>query len=408
MQTAHLMHLTEMLADFSVDPVRGFLPAQDPVRQLPAYYAPWERTITVLPMLLTADMTASAIERLPLLATDRLETNGQVERAMLLLSLFASAYVWEQEVPKTNIPHPIAQPLWNVAEILERPPILSYTSLVLHNWRSLDHFDTSNADLQDDAGCRAPTLRLDNLALQHCFWGGLDEQWFYLISVAIEAAGAPALLALSSAQHAVAHNQIDPLGESLRRIHTVLTDIYTILLRLPEKCHPYIFYHRIRRFIGGWPRCGVLYEGVSQTPHTFVGSSGAQSALLQALDAGLDIAHSDEQSAYLTNVRPYMQRGHRRFIQALAEGPSVRDYVMANRVDHPALRDGYNSCIEMLDRFRKKHLEIAAQYIAQQAPKQTIEAQMGTGGTPFISFLSHMRKETQDHLIQKETLYEVS
>ncbi len=402
MQTATPIHPAEALAAFSVDPVRGFLPAQDPVQKLPAYYAPWEQTIATLPMLLTANRAGDALNRLPLLATNQLETAGQTERAMLLLAMFASVYVWEEEAPRTRIPHNIAQPLWAVAETLARPPILSYASLVLYNWRRLAHFETPNVDLQKNIAPKAPVLNLENLALQHCFWGGIDEQWFYLISVAIEAAGALALPALLAAQQAVANNQIVPLVESLQCIHTALAKSYAILLRLPEKCHPYIFYHRIRQFIGGWPAEGVIYEGVSQTPHAFVGSSAAQSSLLQALDAGLDIAHTDKKSAYLHKVRPYMPLGHRRFIQALATGPSVRDYVMANGADHPALRDSYNGCVDALDQFRKKHLEIAVEYIAQQAPQQTKKAQLGTGGTPFSPFLSHVRKETQEHLIMKE------
>lgn len=374
----------KILVDFHVDPERGFLPAQDPIEQLPAYYTQWEQMVTNLPMLLTANRARVMLKRLPVLAVNHLERDEQVERAMLLLSIFASAYVWEQKIPKTHIPHNLAEPLWAVAEMLERPPILSYTSIVLHNWRRLEQVNL---------------LNLENLALQHCFWGGIDEQWFYLISAAIEAAGAPALQALVTAQRSVANNDIKQLVESLQCIDATLAKIIAIFLQLSEKCDPYIFYHRIRQFIGGWPKGGVIYEGVSQTPQSFVGSSAAQSPLLQAIDAGLDILYTDEKSAYLHKVRPYMQCGHRRFIHALEAGPSVRDYVMANREEHPVLCDSYNACVRALEQFRKKHLEIAVQYIAQQAPQQTQTAEQGTGGTQFKQFLSHVRKKTKEHLI---------
>jgi len=391
------------LAAFQVDPVRGFLPAQDPLEQLPAYYTPWEQMVANLPMLLTANRARVALKRLPVLAVNYLETDGQVERAMLLLSMFASAYVWEGETARRRIPHNIAQPLCAVAERLERPPILSYTSIVLHNWRRLDHVEALNAGL---GGGQLNLLNLENLALQHSFWGGIDEQWFYLISVAIEAAGAPALPALLTAQLAVANHQISQLAESLQVMSATLTKIIAILLRLPEKCDPYIFYHRIRHFIGGWSSDGVIYEGVTQTPQSFVGSSAAQSPLLQAIDAGLDISHTDQKSAYLHKVRAYMERGHRRFICALEAGPSVRDYVMANRIYYPALCERYNACVRALEQFRKKHLEIAVQYITQQAPQQTQKAEMGTGGTPFVPFLSQVRKNTREHLIMKEAYHE--
>ncbi|MEZ4868194.1 MAG: hypothetical protein R3C14_43100 [Caldilineaceae bacterium] len=397
-------HPTELTA-FHVDPIRGFLPPQDPVTQLPTYYTAWEAAIAHLPALLITGSASATLKRLPPLSVERLETAGQVERAMLLLSIFASVYVWEGKAPKLVLPHNIAQPLWAVAAKLDRPPILSYTSIVLHNWRRFGDTEVSDAVQDRFDPVDSPTtngLTLEKLALQHCFWGGIDEQWFYLISVAIEAAGAAALPALLTAQRAVVNNRTDHLVASLQRIHAALTSAYAILLRLPEKCHPYIFYHRIRQFIGGWPEEGVIYEGVSTTPHSYVGSSAAQSPLLQAIDAGLDIAHTDEKSAYLQRVRPYMQRGHRRFIQTLATGPSVRDYVTANGADYPTLCDCYNACVDALVRFRKKHLEIAVQYIAQQAPQQTKTAALGTGGTPFVPFLSQVRKETQEHLVTKE------
>lgn len=365
--------------------------------------------IAHLPALLITGKAGATLKRLPALSIERLETDGQVERAMLLLSMFASVYVWEGKVPKLTLPHNLAQPLWAVAAKLDRPPMLSYTSLVLHNWRRFG--DTAFSDAVPDRFDAVDSqtghgLTLEKLALQHCFWGGIDEQWFYLISVAIEAAGAAALPALLTAQHAVANNRTDHLVASLQRIHAALTSAHAVLLRLPEKCHPYIFFHRIRQFIGGWPEKGVVYEGVSTIPQSFVGSSAAQSPLLQAIDAGLDIAHTDEKSAYLHQVRPYMQCGHRRFIHTLATGPSVRDYVTANGADHPTLCDSYNACVNALVRFRKKHLEIAVQYIAQQAPQETEKATLGTGGTPFVPFLSHVRKETQDHFIVKEIIKE--
>ncbi|MEZ4736017.1 MAG: hypothetical protein R3E79_53695 [Caldilineaceae bacterium] len=395
------------LAAFHVEAIRGFLPPQDPVTQLPIYYAPWETAITHLPALLITGKAGTTLKRLPALSIERLETDGQVERAMLLLSMFASVYVWEGNTPKLTLPHNLAQPLWAVAAKLDRPPMLSYTSIVLHNWRRFG--DTAFSDAVPDRFDAVDSqtghrLTLEKLALQHCFWGGIDEQWFYLISVAIEAAETILPCPLLTAQHAVANNCTNHLVESLQHIHAALTRVYAILLRLPEKCHPYIFYHRIRQFIGGWPEEGVVYEGSAQPPNRLSGAAPHRVPSCKRLMRGWTLP-TDEKSAYLHQVRPYMQRGHRRFIQALATGPSVRDYVMANTAEQPVLCDGYNACVDALARFRKKHLEIAVQYIAQQAPRETEKAALGTGGTPFVPFLSHVRKETQDHFIRKEAVH---
>lgn len=54
------------------------------------------------------------------------------------------------------------------------PPLLTHTSLVLHNWHRLDP---------------SGPIRTGNLACNCRFLGGLDETWFYIATVEIEARG---------------------------------------------------------------------------------------------------------------------------------------------------------------------------------------------------------------------------
>lgn len=54
------------------------------------------------------------------------------------------------------------------------PPLLTHTSLVLHNWHRLDP---------------SGPVRAENLACNCRFLGGLDETWFYIATVEIEARG---------------------------------------------------------------------------------------------------------------------------------------------------------------------------------------------------------------------------
>lgn len=54
------------------------------------------------------------------------------------------------------------------------PPLLTHTSLVLHNWHRLDP---------------CGPVRTENLACNCRFLGGLDETWFYIATVEIEARG---------------------------------------------------------------------------------------------------------------------------------------------------------------------------------------------------------------------------
>lgn len=216
--------------------------------------------------------------------------------------------------------------------------------------------------------------------------------------MAIEAGGAPALPALVAAQAAAAAG--DPAGvvRQLELIATVLAEMHALLLQMPEKCDPYIFYHRIRPFLTGWEAPGLIYEGVSETPHQFAGGSAAQSSLLQALDAGLGIIHRhDETRPFLLDMRRYMPPPHRRFVESLETGPSLHHFALARRDRHPALYERYNDCVQRLDKFRKAHLEIAVRYILHQTPDQ--DAAKGTGGTSFVPFLSKARQETRARLI---------
>ncbi len=371
------------LASYRIDPVRGFLPSRDPLDRLPADFDVWERTAADVSALLMAGRLRATLERLPVPDLTRLEDDMQLERAMLLLTTFGNAYVWADGGPAKRIPPAVAVPLCRVADRVGRPPISAHPSMVLYNWRRLD---------------KDRPIELDNLTTLQLFLGGVDEQWFYLTAVVIEARGAPAVVALAEMQQAAANGRVEDLAHRFDTISASMADVYDVLERIPEKCDPYIFYHRVRPYQTGWEAPGVIYEGVSESLRMCSGGSAAQSPLIQALDAGLGIRHnSGETNPFLMDMRNYMIPAHRRFIETLEAGPSVRQFVQDRASTHPALADRYNACVRALDRFRRKHMEIAVRYISHQAPSP--ERSKGTGGTSFVSFLGKARKETGEHEI---------
>jgi indoleamine 2,3-dioxygenase len=257
-----------------------------------------------------------------------------------------------------------------------RPPIVSHASMVLDNWRRLD---------------RDEPISLHNLASLQLFLGGLDESWFYLVTVAIEAVGGPAITALVAALETAEAGRMEEAAAHLEQLAMALGCMVETLRQMPAQCDPHIFFHRIRPFLTSWPAPGVVYEGVSERPLALVGGSAAQSSLLQAMDAGLGIAH---RSPFLREMRDYMPPPHRRFIEALEHGPSLRVLVLEHEKRYPALATSYNECIQLLDSFRQTHLEYSVRYILHQAPDQ--EAAKGTGGTAFVPFLTQARKETRE------------
>ncbi len=382
------------LAHFRVDPQRGFLPSPDPLGHLPASFAPWEETARELPKLLVAGTVRRHLEQLPRLKVSTLHKPCQLERAMMLLSYFGHAYVWGDAVPASRLPASLAVPWYALSQRLGRPPVLSYASYALHNWRRLDP---------------AGPLALGNIVLLQNFLAGADEEWFILVHVDIEAKMGPALAALGTVQAAVIDNQAHKVEHHLTTIAAALEQAYATLLRMPEWCDPYIYYHRVRPYIHGWKNHpalphGVSYEGVKAyqgVPQQFRGETGAQSSIIPALDAALGITHkNDPLRPYLMEMHDYMPKEHRAFIAAIEQGPSVREYVVAQHSDRPALRAAYNACVRGMADFRTQHLEYAARYIHQQSQtREDNPTYVGTGGTPFMPYLKKHRDETLEHAI---------
>jgi indoleamine 2,3-dioxygenase len=371
------------LSQYHVSLVSGFLPEQDPPTCLPPFFAPWEHVAKHLSALLMAHKLRTALERLPILDIERLDDARHIHRAMLLLTVLGNAHVWAEVEPALRIPRGVAVPLWQVAERLGLPPIVAHAHMALHNWQRLD---------------ASEPIALDNLAALQLFLGGLDEQWFYMVTVAIEAQGGAAVEALVSAQSAAQANAGAIVVEKLSALEAVLARMSALLNRMVEQCDPYVFYRRIRPFVAGWPAPGVIYEGVSETPQQFIGGSAAQSPLIQAIDAGLGIRHEKPATQqFLTDMRHYMLPAHRRFIEALERGPSIRAFVRDRRHTYPAVVERYNACLKLLDTFRQKHIELSVRYILHQANDP--EDVKGTGGTTFVPLLSEARKETKAGLL---------
>ena len=250
---------------------------------------------------------------------------------------------------------------------------------MLTNWRRIDPNDGIHAE---------------NLACIQHFMGGMDEQWFFTATTALEAIGAPALVPLNQAKDAAVAGDVPQVTELLTTVRDVFKDVNVALLRIYEKCEPFIFYNRIRIFLAGWDQTGIVFEGVSDEPLKLHGGSAAQSSLIQAYDAALGIEHLHEETRpFLMLMRDYMPPGHRRFVEDLAKGLSLYEFVQAHKSTKPDLVEAFNQCIDELDEFRKAHMEVAVRYVLKQGKNG--EDGLGTGGTSFVPFLAEARKETK-------------
>ncbi len=413
------------LDDYGLSAKHGFLPHELPLTRLPdPYYNKWEAIASAnnLPALILSRRFRAVIQRLPVLDTRGLEHQREWQRAYMILTFFLHAYIWEN-FPVDRVPAQIAIPLVAISQRLEILPVATYAAVCLWNFKPL----FMNEDIDN----------LENLATLNTFTGSMDESWFYLVSVAIEARGAPILDLGLTAMEAARRNDSALVTNCLCAFAERLTDLTSLLQRMHERCDPNVFYNRIRPYLAGSKNMGeaglphgVIYEDGSGTEEyrQYSGGSNAQSSLIQFFDIVLGIKHlptgqsvpTNEATAkrnnFIQDMRRYMPARHAKFLNDCENVANIRSYVESNTNDEN-LCLAYDACLAMLSSFRDKHIAIVTRYIINpsrevrarsHSPEATRgrnniavasrkgdgKSQKGTGGTALIPFLKQARDET--------------
>ena len=376
------------IADFGITEEFGYLPTYDPAQSLSAGNEEWDQFGKDLPKLLMGTSFRSRVKALPKFNIEKLSGEAEVQRAMLILSYIGQAYQWSENTAAHVMPANLAMPWYEVGKLVGRPPILSYQSYASDNWRRFD---------------KGGDIACGNIGLLQCFLGGQDEEWFILIHIEIEKKAGKALKAIEDAQRAVLENDAEKVEAALIKLRNALAAMYEVLGRMPERCDPYIYFHRVRPYIFGWRNNpslpdGVIYEGVDEykgVGQNFRGETGAQSAIIPAMDGILGIEHErDELREYLMEMRTYMPPKHVAFIEAVEAGPSVRNFAISAK--RSSLTNVFNESVELVAKFRAMHLEYAGTYIHAQAQATPGNpSAVGTGGTPFMTYLRKHRDETK-------------
>ncbi|MCP9439776.1 MAG: indoleamine 2,3-dioxygenase [Nitrospira sp.] len=385
------------LPDFDVSSERGFLPP-DPLETIPDYAA-LNDLGRELPKLLSARHVRRFIDdHAPLLPLVPASWGDAEHRAaMRILSFAGHAYVWETpDHPANKIPAQLSGPWHEIAKRVGRPPVLSYASYALDNWRRLD---------------TSKPVQLDNIVLLQNFLGGIDEEWFVVVHIQIEQQAGPGLEGLVRAINAAVEGNDEEVLSGLRALATAQIAMRDTLLRMKERCDPYVYYRRVRPYIHGWKNNpslpdGLIYEHVEAyggQPRQFRGETGAQSTIVPCFDAGLGIRHApDPLTVYLQEMRDYMPPRHRAFLEALESRtddqgrPLLSGYVRDRKRHHSELWSAYCDCVNLLAQFREIHIGYADEYIHRQ--HQTYASNptsVGTGGTPFMTYLQKHLDETK-------------
>lgn len=437
------------LEDYNISPINGFLPTETPLQRLPnTVYDKWERIIENFQSLLLSKRLRTVVDRLPIVPATHLYTEPEWRRAYSVLIFLAHGYIWGGEKPAERLPPPITYPLLQVCEHLELPPVATYAGLCLWNYKPI---------------FRKDGLTLENLSTLMTYTGSTDEQWFYLVSVAIEAKGGPTIPLMLKAIDAAREDDIETVTECLHTLAETLDEIGSILLHMYDSCDPHVFYHRIRPFLAGSKNMkdaglpkGVYYDDGSKSSswRQYGGGSNAQSSLIQFFDIILGVEHHPTGSKatetsgseaeagsspkprhnFIHEMRQYMPGPHKRFLQTIESIANIREFVEYHKRDRN-LTVAYDACLAMLRALRDKHIQIVSRYIivksrearsasrprhgahSPEAPRgrdigiaavkykdsgsdgQKKKKMRGTGGTALIPFLKQARDETGEPAI---------
>ena len=380
--------------------MHSFLPIKPPLR----YFNTKKKSLSnisevasELPKLLLTSKVQSRINSLAKnsFSVDCLIKNKkdrEINLAMAQLSFIGHAYIWGGNKPQNVLPEVVSGPWVKLSKYLGRPPILSYASYCLDNWYKID---------------KSEPISLNNVALINNFLGGVDEDWFVTIHVCIEDAATEAIDSAYNLSLLNNKNNVNEFSLELKKIVKSLKKVNNIFAKMPEKCDPYVYYHRVRPYIFGTKdnpdlKEGLIYENQYQNvPQFFRGETGAQSSIIPFLDGALGIYHTnDNLRPYLNEMRDYMPPKHRKMIENVEERSVAKECIDKSK----KLKLEYNQCLEEIRRFRAQHLEFAASYIHKQSKAKNAFGSggstfRGTGGTPFMRYLKKHRDETNKQKI---------
>jgi indoleamine 2,3-dioxygenase len=353
---------------------RGFLPGQDPCRSFPPGdpLALLDEVGRDLPSLLLDSGFRYRMRRLAVPAWIEPEVPSErLPRLRLYyvrLGFLASAYVNQIGEPQaTVLPRNLAVPLCDACRRLARPPILSYDGYALYNWKRFDP---------------AGPIALGNIDTIQNFVHLYDEHWFILVHVEIEAIAAEILAAIDDAARGSAAADATAVSNALRRIGRSVWRQVEVLRRIPERMDPALYYKTFRPYIRFFEH--VVYEGVDAQPMDFRGETGAQSSIMPSLVALMKIPHrASLLTNHLADMRNFMPAEHRQVIADVENLPSLRPL---------ADKEAWNDLLEAMATFREVHFGWASEYIHKR-----VSDPRGTGGTPYMQWLTQLIDETRAH-----------
>ncbi|XP_064203462.1 indoleamine 2,3-dioxygenase 1 isoform X1 [Anguilla rostrata] len=391
------------LERYHVSEEYGFI-LQEPLTELPPYYQTWMDIARRVTDLVQSHTLRTHIHQMPQLDPSFLQSHRELRLAHLALSIMTMGYVWQEGEKGTVkvLPRNLAVPFWEVSQRLGLPPILTHADGVLANWRK-----------RDPEG----PFDMENLELLLTLPGGESFRGFFIVTLMVEKAAVPAVKAIPMVINGVRRGDASTVTRALEDIAQSMSSMTEAIKLLHKYVDPAIFYGIMRIFLSGWkdnPSMveGLVYEGVQAEPVQISGGSAAESSLLHCFDELLGVSHEPQSGAFLKRMRDYMPPDHKRLIQDISSGPSLRRYVLDG--DSAPLNAAYQRCVTQLVAMRSYHLNVVSRFVTVPAARArqlrargeggeggaltkapTALEERGTGGSGIMSFLKTVRDRTK-------------
>jgi indoleamine 2,3-dioxygenase len=326
------------------------------------------------------------------------------------LSMIVNKYIWCDCVDSyaKEIPENLGLLWYSAAKSINIVPVLTHAAVDLFNWSlinenesALDYEPTDNEKMQKN--CK---IAFQNIMINYTMTDSIDENWFYLIMVAIEFYGNRIINIIENINDCMTYRNNDAIVGFLYELQVVLKKITNIIKKMYEHCDPKVFFEVIRIYLAGFDKKyfpnGLIIENTDIKIDNYRGGSAAQSSLIQVLDV---LLHENEigcefSKRFLDEMLDYMPQKHRNYIEYLRTNKkthNLREHVLHSGDHH--LIEQYNTCLNQLKLFRAAHFELVKNYVFRFTGEQA----KGTGGTDAKEFLQDLITDTNRSTIKYNT-----